>query len=269
MFRPFCRWSSLLCASGASLALALGAPASAQILQYATYNLLLPLVSDTGTFQSSVYIHNDSTTTTGVVPIFTGAVGSATPGRTFCPNVNLAPNAVLQTSLPALCPALAAGSNYGTLDFYAGAPIAAYARIQSFSGHGFSVDGMYLLGYPNTGYSRSVLGLVRQAAAPTYQSNCFLANREARDGRFVVTLQQADGSLVASTLLDVANLATIRYLNFFAAMGAPAGDYTNVRATVQTITPLAGGNPVQFEFYCTVQNNSFFDADFRYGKFLP
>ena len=270
MRRSIACFSRVATLAAAVLALGtLAAPASAQSLQYATYNLLLPLVSETPTFQSKIYVHNDATATSFVHPTYTGANGSASPGRISCPIFYLAPNAVAQMTLLEMCPGLTAGSNFGTLDFDAQAPVAAYARIESFSGHGFSVDGMFLQIFPTSAYSRSVIGLVRQAAAPTYQSNCFIVNREVRDARMVATIQHGDGSLITSTLIDVPSLAIVRYLDIFAALGAAAGDYANARITMQTITPLAGGNPVTFEFYCTVQNNSFFDADFRYGKYVP
>jgi len=41
----------------------------------------------------------------------------------------------------------------------------------------------------------------------------------------------------------------------------------NVRATFESIVPVAGGAPVLFVASCTVQNNTWFDADFRIAKF--
>ena len=85
-------------------------------------------------------------------------------------------------------------------------------------------------------------------------------------GRIVVTLATADGQPVAAQLIDVAANEFIRMLDVFATLGAPAGDYQNIRASFESIVPFSGGNPVNFIAACTVQNSTSFDADFRIGK---
>ena len=86
-----------------------------------------------------------------------------------------------------------------------------------------------------------VIGLVRQAAAPTFQSNCFIFNQEPRAGRIVLTLASGDGQVVASQIVDVKAMEFIRLLDVFAALNAPPGDVDNVRATFESIVPVAGG----------------------------
>ena len=53
----------------------------------------------------------------------------------------------------------------------------------------------------------------------------------------------------------------------FADVGAPAGDYVNVRASFESIVPFAGGGAVSFTAACPVQTSTSFDADFRIAKF--
>jgi hypothetical protein len=136
--------------------------------------------------------------------------------------------------------------------------------VQTPSGNGFSVEGIF--DPPSCGTVRDVLGLVRQAAAPTYQSNCFVQNRESRNGRVVVTLATGNGQSIAANIEDLQPGEMIRLLDVFATLGAPDGDYDNVRASFESITPLGGGYPVNFSAGCTVQNNTSFDADFRIAK---
>jgi hypothetical protein len=54
----------------------------------------------------------------------------------------------------------------------------------------------------------------------------------------------------------------VRVVDVFTAAGAPAGDYSNVRAYFAESTV---GEP-GFVAFCTVQNNTSFDADFRIAK---
>jgi len=83
----------------------------------------------------------------------------------------------------------------------------------------------------------------------------------------VLTLASGDGQVVASQIVDVKAMEFIRLLDVFATLNAPPGDVDNVRATFESIVPVAGGAPVLFVASCTVQNNTSFDADFRIAKF--
>ena len=166
-----------------------------------------------------------------------------------------------------MCPALNVGSNFGVLmSSYAGSGgiYALYSRVQTPTGNGFSIEGF--IDSSCCGTVREVIGLVRQAAAPTFQSNCFIFNQESRAGRIVLTLASADGHAIASQIIDLNALEFIRMLDVFATLGAPPGDLDNVRATFESIVPVVGGYPVAFTASCTVQNNTSFDADFRIAK---
>jgi hypothetical protein len=111
-----------------------------------------------------------------------------------------------------------------------------------------------------------VIGLRRQAAAPTFQSNCFMQNSEGRTGRVVVTLASGTGELIASRIFDLQSNEFIRLLDVFSTLNAAAGDYDNVRASFESIVPVGGGTQVGFVASCTVQNSTSFDADFRVAK---
>jgi hypothetical protein len=228
------------------------------------FTVMVPIVAQTGSYQSSVYLHNAMTYAVTLSVTYSGATGSATPGQLSCPSVMVPGNTVVGTSLAALCPSLNAGSNFGALLFDGGTH-AAYTRSQTPAGNGFSVEGISEFGYCGSDI-RSVLGLTRQAAPPTYQSNCFVWNREARPARVVITLLHGDGTWIADDILELGANEQIRMLDVFAVLGAPPGDYANVRVTFESIVPIGGGTPASVVSFCTVQNNTTFDADFRIGK---
>jgi hypothetical protein len=54
----------------------------------------------------------------------------------------------------------------------------------------------------------------------------------------------------------------VRILDVFASVGAPAGDYSNMMARFAE----SGAGEASFVGFCTVQNNTSFDADFRIAK---
>jgi hypothetical protein len=239
--------------------------ASAQRLGY-DFRVAVPIVAQTGSYQSSIYLHNATTNVITLAVTYSGATGSVTPGQVSCPNVMVPADAVVGTSLTALCPSLNVGANYGALSLEGGTH-AAYTRAQTPQGNGFSVEGFIDFSYYcSNGAVQSALGLIRQAAPPTFQSNCFVWNREARPARVVFTLLQTDGAWIADDILVLGSSELVRILDVFAALGAPSGDYANVRATFESIVPIGGGSPATIMAYCTVQNNSTFDADFRIAK---
>lgn len=231
--------------------------------------LTLPVVVNTSTFSTEIYIHNPGATSVQVHPWYYGGDGTATVGFVSCIAPTIAANTTLQISLTALCP-LNAGSNFGRLRIYEtdalNKPIAAYARVNSFSGNGFSVEGFPVgnFGFPSSDFF--VNGLKRVAAsggAPAYQTNCFLgALQEAV--QVLWNLESSTGTLLGSS--QTTNLTAnqfVRILDVFTAVGAPAGDHTNVRARFVETT---GATDPGFVAFCTVQNNTSFDADFRIAK---
>jgi hypothetical protein len=257
MFRPF--------TVAAALAVAVGVcdPAGAQVLGYNNFTFV-PLIAETPSYSSRIFVHNASPNDAEVFFSYTGATSSATPGKTVCTSLTIPAGNVVMTSLGELCSSLNPGSNFGALATF-GFPIAIYTRAQTPSGKGFSVEGM--IDITCCGGVREVVGLVRQAAPPGYQTNCFLLNQDTRAGRVVLTLATGDRQPIATQVIELQPGEFIRMLDVFATLGAAPGDYVNVRAIFESIVPVEGGSEVNFSASCTVQNNTSFDADFRIAKF--
>jgi hypothetical protein len=254
----------LLSSAAALCCAAFCAVAGAQQLGYSSYGLSLPIVAQTPSYASTIFVHNPGATTIGINFTYQGATTSATPGTTTCQTLQVAPGNVVKISLGELC-ALNAGSNFGALiTGYSSWTYALYSRVETPSGNGFSIEGM--LDSTCCGAIREVIGLRRQAAAPTFQSNCFMQNSEGRVGRVVVTLASGTGELIATQIFDLQSNEFIRLLDVFSALNAAAGDYDNVRASFESIVPVGGGTPIPFVASCTVQNSTSFDADFRVAK---
>ncbi len=228
----------------------------------------VPVVVSTGTFHTTLFIHNPGGSVS-VNAVFHGATGTADAGTPLnCGNINIAAGRTESFDISSLC-SFAGASNYGTLrltesDNQDPHPIAAYSRVQSFTGNGFSIEGFPLAEYSNSIGASVVLGLRRDAAAPGYGSNCFASSI-------------GDPVIVSMSLFDGANLPvgtpytftlaaneTLRLLDVFNTVGALAGDYSNVRAEFRLALGNVG-NP-SFSAFCTVQNNTSFDADFRVAK---
>lgn len=242
----------------------LATPASAQVAMHGTI-VTVPIVVQSGTYGSAVFIHNPNFVPINISVAYVGGDGSATPGLTGCPVLNVPANTTLQRSLTQLC-TLNPGSNFGRLRLYElngdNQPFSVYSRVEAFSGNGFSIEG-YPVGHitGTIGFSW-VNGLRRQAAAPGYQSNCFIGSmNEAVTVR--LRLFNSTGTQLGSTqTYSLSQHQMIRLLDVFSAVGAPAGDYSNVRAQ---FLENGTGEP-GFIAFCTVQNNTSFDADFRIAK---
>jgi hypothetical protein len=219
------RSSGLAATLALSLAL-LPASLCAQQLGYSS-GLAIPLIAQTPSYASQIFIHNPGAGEVRIGLTYVDATGSATPGPVSCNTVPVPGGNVVQTSLGAVCP-LIAGSNFGVLVASPGFLVALYSRIQTPSGNGFSVEGMMDSCCQGI---REVVGLGRQAAAPGYQSNCFIFNEEQRSGRIVVTLVGGAGQAIVTQIVNLAPGEFVRMLDVFAALGAPAGDYGNVRGT--------------------------------------
>lgn len=255
---------SLLAAAG----LAFAGVVSAQSPNGFASIIHVPAVASTGIYRSTLFVHNPGGTVS-VDVTFYGANGTADAGTALnCGSHNIPAGRTESFDIADIC-AFAGASNFGTLrlveqDNKDPHPIAAYTRAQSFSGNGFSIEGFPLAEFSNNLGRSVVLGLRRDAAAPGYQSNCFASSI----GEPVnVDMSLFDGT---STLLGTpynfvlgAN-ETVRLLDVFNAVGALAGDYSNVRAEF-SLGAGNVGNP-SFSAFCTVQNNTSFNADFRIAK---
>lgn len=176
-------------------------------------------------------------------------------------------------SLREICPALAAGSQFGFI-YLANTgpknqPFSGYSRVSNQQGIGFSVEA-----FPAHVFNSSpavVQGLRRRAASggsPAFQSNCFLATLGDTQAPFSTAtsdihfgLLAVNGSELGGGHLLLPPGRIVRLLDVFSSLGAPAGDYDNVSFRYH----VDSGNAATMAF-CTVQDNSSFGADFRIAK---
>jgi hypothetical protein len=263
-----------LCLGLLSLSGAVGS-ATAQTIYGGGSLLVLPVVARTASYQSTIYLNSPDIPTTLQVT-YVGGDGNTVVGLTACNNVVLAAGQTVETDLTTLCglPPLDLVNNppsnrqFGSL-FFADigggsfpASVLAYSRVQTPQGDGFSIEGFPLWSFGAD--KLTVTGLKRQAATPGYQTNCFVGSiGEAAKG----TIQLYDGAGTAKGNPIAFNLSAnqlVRHLDIFAVAGLPAGDYSNYRATYTPDLAFIPGPG--FTGFCTVQNNTSFDADFRIGK---
>lgn len=228
----------------------------------------VPVVVSTGTFQTTLFVHNPGGSVSIDVTYY-GATGTADAGTPLnCGKLNIPGGRTESVNIATLC-SFSGASNFGTLklvesDNQTPHPIAAYTRVQSFTGNGFSIEGFPLAEFSDAVGPSVVLGLRRDAAAPGYGSNCFASSIGEP---VVVNMSLFDSANAAVGTPYTFNLAaheTVRVLDVFTAVGALPGDYSNVRAEFSLGVGNVG-NP-SFSAFCTVQNNTSFDADFRIAK---
>ena len=250
----------------AAASLAFTGTASAQSPNGFASIIHVPIAANTAIYQSTIFVHNPSGTATNVQINYNGATGTANAGTVDCGVHSIAAGRTAEFDLATVCSL--AGSNFGSLRIWETdpgvKPIAVYSRAQALTGNGFSVEGFPIGNFANDVGASVAVGLRRQDAAPVYQSNCFVSSiGEA----VTLDLSLFDGSNVqlgTTQVIAVGANDTTRLLDVFTAVGAPAGDYSNVRAEFRQNAATVG-NP-SFSAFCTVQNSTSFDADFRIAK---
>lgn len=248
--------------------LAGGASALAQSPNGFASIIFVPLAVDTASFHTTLYVHNPGGLV-GVSATFYGATGTADAGTAIdCGTHSIPAASTAEFDISTLC-TFSGVSNFGTLKLVEQnpnqpQPISAYTRVQAAGGDGFSTEGFPIGNFADDLGKSVVLGLKRQAAAPGYQSNCFASSLGEA---VVVDMALFDGSNAPVGTIHTFTLAaneTVRLLDVFNAVGAPLGDYSNVRAEY-TLGAGNVGNP-SFSGFCTVQNNTSYGADFRIAK---
>jgi hypothetical protein len=242
---------------------------------------VFPVAVDTAAFtQRFVFRNPDATNAISISVKYLPGTGTSQAAALDCPAVAVAANSqAVFTSLRALCPTLAAGSQFGfvyTSEANATRKrhYAAYSRVSNAAGIGFSVESFPA--HTFTSADGVVTGARRLAAAggsPAYQTNCFvgkmptirpLGNPSPDESTVRVSVYNAAGvKLGVSTDFVVAAGAITRMLDVFAAVGAPAGNHDDARVVFEEID--TAGEPGLLNF-CTVQDNTSFGADFRIAK---
>lgn len=193
------------------------------------------------------------------------------------------------SSLRDLCPALVPGSVFGFLvlraapskdDTFADLPLfAVNSRVSNPAGAGFVVDGVATASF-GTGQTH-VSGIRRYPAtenSPAYQTNCFLANLDeahvvgGTPKRVDLRISEPTDAMLSirapyvyTGTVYVAPGQLLRLLDVFAATDAPANTQAWNWSIEFTPRGSAGGRP-GIATFCTVQDNTSYQADLRMGK---
>jgi hypothetical protein len=230
--------------------------------------LVVPVVAQTGSYTTEVYVRNFNNDPITVNVKFYEANQSSTPGLQTCNQIAIPSQRTVRITLDTQC-TLTVASHFGMLILEDAAAekihtFTAYSRAQTPGGNGFSVEGFPVGNF--SGGSAGAIGLKRQAAAPVYQTNCFVgALGEAVDYQ-IQLFDESTGVQLGNTIGPVSPLSPYqmnRHLDIFAAAAAPPGDYSNIRAR---FTNKPGTGSPAFVAFCTVQESTFFGADFRIAK---
>jgi len=239
--------------------------------------LVVPVVALTASYETEVTVRNPGSAPITLNVKFYEANNSPSPGLHACsqlvvPALESTPFTLSsQCALPAPPP-----SHFGVLVLEDAAAqqtnlFYAYSRTQTPGGNGFSIEGFPIGAF--SAQPADVVGLKRQAAAPVYQSNCFAGALGEAVSYQLVLRDGTTNALIGIPLTKTLQpFEQFRYLDIFSpapnGVGAPAGDYSNVRANF-TVTGGAtagdGARPALVGF-CTVQESTFFGADFRIAK---
>ena len=229
--------------------------------------MVFPITAQTPSFVSEVTVFNPGPNALSASVTFYEANNSSAPGQKICTDISVPAGRSAQFSAGGQCP-LGAGSHFGLLivadkalpavNFFFG-----FTRVQNPSGIGFSVEGFPVGNFTNV--TSNVEGLKKQAAAPTFQTNCFVGSLEQPVSYQLRLFNDATGAQIGSTVTgSLTGFQQIRYLDVFgpAGVNAPAGDQFNVRAEFKQ-TSVGSASLIGF---CTVQDNTSFGADFRVAK---
>jgi hypothetical protein len=223
-------------------------------------SIVVPVVARTASFETEVYVRNASAAPINVNVRLDEADTSSAPGSHACSPLAIPATATRLISLATQC-GLDASSHFGMLAIDDAAaprahPFTVFSRSQTPAGVGFSVEG-----YPVGGFGAApgfVGGLKRSSSGAQYQSNCFVGALD-QSVNYRIDLTGGNGvALGAPVTGSLAPHHLLRYLDVFAAAGAPAGDLAEVTAT---FSETAGNSP--FVGFCTVQESVTFGADFR------
>lgn len=241
--------------------------------------VMLPVVVDSATYQSSIYVDAMFTSEPGVSfrVTYYGGNDTPAPGQMDCGQHGIATAGTRKFGLRDLCPGLPPGSHYGALSFstlgIAAGPmfiprIRVYARVQNFQGIGFSVEG---IPPADTEEESRVIGVKSgvDAAGIRYQTNCFVgqhSENQVQDpvrtnpGSVMLILEGRNGIQMGNVSITVANGRLYRVLDLFSAVGV-----SNIFHDAVTVRfrSNADNEPMPFFGFCTVQENRNFSADFR------
>lgn len=210
-------------------------------------------------------------------PRYFPAQGTTQPAAIDCPAFEVNWRGVSFEGLRALCPELAAGSQFGFLVIEQLGPMhlafSGFSRVSNPAGAGFAVEAFPA--HTFTSALSTVAGLRRKAAsagAPALQTNCFVGlmgehEKVQEATQVLVGLQGADGfDLGKPVVLDLLPGEMVRLLDVFSAVGAPAGDHDHATLLVRPDLSNPDVPRPGIVSFCTLQDNTSFGADFRVAK---
>lgn len=262
-------WRSICGSAAAIVCVFVSIPVRAQVYDSGMSNLLLPVVVNSPTYQSEIYLTTAQPSSVTATVQYLGGMDSATPGTTDCGTLTISSRAIVKKSVNDLCPTLNAGSNYGTLLINTigetGGTIPAlrvYSRVQNSQGIGFSIEA-----YPARSNGGRVIGIKAgtDTNGITYQTNCFVANfPNASNTAQSVTIAARDstGTYRGKTSVSVPSGSLVRVLDVFTTIGFSPNVYRD-SYTLEFTDTYGNPPPVGTFGFCTVQNNNNFSADFR------
>jgi hypothetical protein len=253
---------------GTFMVLWIAGHAHAQTAAGIATTMVFPIAAQTVSFASEMTLFNPGPNALTASVKFYEANNSGAPGPKTCNDVTVSPGRSVQITLSTQCALTGTGGHFGlaVIADKAAPQVNAfygYARVQNPQGIGFSVEG-----FPITDFDNQVshaTGLKRKAAAPTYQTNCFVASLDQPVSYELKLFNDSTGAQVGGTLAgSLAAFQQFRYLDVFGINGvnAPAGDLQNVRAQFAQTS----GGTANLIGFCTVQDNTSFGADFRIAK---
>lgn len=236
---------------------------------------IFPVVVDSASFTQRFNFSNpDAANNVVVTPEYFPGEGTTQAAPILCPDFTIpAGGQKVFTTIREICPALAAGNQFGYLytiqkgtgnQLYSG-----YSRVSNGAGIGFSLESFPA--HTFTSADTTVIGLRRLAATsstPAYQTNCFVGNVQERTPNLnlpndvTFELFSSTGVALGNGMLSILPGKLVRMLDIFQAAGAPAGDQTDAYIRFREN---GTGEPGLMTF-CTVQDNTSFGGDFRIGK---
>lgn len=247
---------------------------------------VFPVVVDTASFTQRFTFRNPYSDDVGSRVVAVGityypAMGTAQATPMACNTLNLTGGASHTfASLREICPALPLGSNFGMLVARSvpgpavatsDLAFAGFSRVSNPLGAGFNVEAFAASNFTS---ATSVVDGVRRLAAtpgsPTFQTNCFVGNigEITPSGTPVPTSVEVRVFDAANVQVGTTRTVALlpgqveRLLDVFQEVGAPAQDFPDARVS---FTKVGSESPGLLSF-CTVQDNTSFNADFRIGK---
>lgn len=246
------------------------APSKAANDYVALTEVMLPIVADTASNKSEIYLRSIAYhAPTTIAVTYVGGRGTASPGSMDCGTITVPQRTTVKKSLKELCPAIASGSNFGsmflkTVGMQDGVlpRIRVFARVQNVMGLGYGVEGTtpFL-----TAMNNPVIALRSgvDSAGVRYQTNCFLGVRaapHATDFTALLVMRDENGQSVGSSVpvpFKGKDGELVRVLDIFSAAGL--ADTYRDGYTVE----LFNGAPRWAYLFCTVQNNLNYSSDLR------